>query len=268
MRTEWLYRIRLVIWKDWLEIRQQKGLLLGMLFLPVLFTGLPLGIMVAVRFTPPDEDIGPLVEALKQTGAVAGMNELELTQFAVSQPVSIMLLLLPVILSSIIASYSIVGEKLNQTLEPVLATPVATWELLTGKTLSSLFPALAITWVFTALFVVGTAFVAVSPRVFAGIISPAWVLLVVLCAPLLAVCAIAATVAISSRVNDPRSAQQISAVFVLPVVLLMGGQFTGLLVLNPFVALIVAGGLAVLAAITMWIATLVFGREAILTRWG
>ncbi len=268
MRTEWLYRIRLVIWKDWLEIRQQKGLLLGMLFLPVLFTGLPLGIMVAVRFAPPDEDIGPLVEALKQTGAAAGMNDLELTQFVVSQPVSIMLLLLPVILSSIVASYSIVGEKLNQTLEPVLATPVATWELLTGKTLSSLFPALAITWVFTALFVVGTAFVAVSPRVFAGIISPAWVLLVVLCAPLLAVCAIAATVAISSRVNDPRSAQQISAVFVLPIVLLMGGQFTGLLVLNPFVALMVAAGLAVLAAITMWIATLLFGREAILTRWG
>ncbi|MDQ5827777.1 MAG: ABC transporter permease, partial [Chloroflexota bacterium] len=87
------------------------------------------------------------------------------------------------------------------------------------------------------------------------------------CTPLLALITVAATVAISSRVNDPRTAQQISAVLILPIMLVFFGQMTGLLVLNPFVALVGAAVLALIAAFTVWLAVRLFQREAILTRW-
>jgi ABC-2 type transport system permease protein len=255
--------------KEWQELKQQRGVLLGMLFLPLFFTMLPVAVVFGMRFTPPEElnDIGPLRGVIEQSPAMQGLSELELMQAIVGQPISVIFLMLPILLPSIIASYSIVGEKTGQTLEPVLATPVTTWELLVAKSLTGLIPAMVITWMYGVVFAIGMWFAAVSQRVFVAIVSPGWLLLVVLCSPLLALTAIAATVAISSRVNDPRSAQQISAVLVIPMVMLLGGQFAGLVVLSPVLALQVAVVLGLLAALALWVAIRLFDREAILTRW-
>ncbi len=104
-------------------------------------------------------------------------------------------------------------------------------------------------------------------RVFAAVVSPAWLLVLALCAPLLALIAVAAMVAISSRVNDPRSAQQLSAVIVIPVMGLLLGQVAGLLVLSPALVLAAAAVLALIAALVVWGAARLFQREVILTRW-
>lgn len=45
-----------------------------------------------------------------------------------------------------IATFSIVEEKQTKTLEPLLATPVQTWELLIGKALSGAIPAVIMSW--------------------------------------------------------------------------------------------------------------------------
>lgn len=55
-------------------------------------------------------------------------------------------LLMPVALSSISAAFSIVSEKQQRTLEPILATPITDRELLLGKLLASLLLAVALTW--------------------------------------------------------------------------------------------------------------------------
>ncbi len=141
------------------------------------------------------------------------------------------------ILPSVIASYSVVGEKSNRTLEPLLATPLKTWELLAGKMLAALIPAMALTWICGALYIAGVWAGALSPRVFAAVVSPGWLTVFLLCTPLLALIAIAAMVAISARVNDPRTAQQFSVV-VVPFLGVFFGQLTGVLVLSPLIAAI------------------------------
>lgn len=261
--------ITLVLRKEWLELRQQRGLMLGMLALGLLFTVMPLGIIYIMGFTPTEEldEFDEMLETVELSPALRGLSPQELIQALMGQPVSVLALLLPIILSSIIASYSIVGEKLSRTLEPLLATPVTTAELLLAKILSALIPSMVMTWASAAVFVAGLEAAALSPRVFQVIVSPAWVLLLLLCAPLLAMISIAATVAISSRVNDARSAQQISAVVVVPILLIVGGQLTGLLVLSPIFVVLAALVLALIAAGATWIATRFFQREAILTRW-
>src|SRR6185369_9700993 len=84
-------------------------------------------------------------QLMKVNPALAGMNEQEAGQAIMGQAFSSMFLLMPMILPSIIAAYSIVGEKTNHTLEPLLATPVKTWELLAGKMLASLIPSILLT---------------------------------------------------------------------------------------------------------------------------
>jgi len=262
-------RITLVLRKEWREVIQQRGLVLSSIFLPLLFTVMPLVILYASGHVPADQikNSPSPADILKLYPALAGLSPTELIQALTGPPLSILLLMTPVILPSIIASYSIVGEKVNQTLEPLLATPITTPELLLSKILASLLPALGITWFFGGIYAVGMAFVALSPRVYEAIISPSWLILLLLCAPLLALIAVAATVAVSSRVNDPRTAQQISAIIILPVIALVLGQFTGLLVLSPVLVLIIAAVLALIAIAATWVATRLFQREVILTRW-
>jgi ABC-2 type transport system permease protein len=204
---------------------------------------------------------------MKRNPALAGMSESEAAQAVMGQAFSSLFLLMPVILPSIIAAYSIVGEKTNHTLEPLLATPVKTWELLTAKMLASLIPSIVLTWIAGVIFITGVGGAALSERVFAAIISPGWLTVFLLCTPLLALIAIAAMVAISARVNDPRTAQQFSAWIVVPFLAVFFSQLTGVLILSPLIAIVAAIILAVIAGLAIWGVTALFQREVILTKW-
>jgi ABC-2 type transport system permease protein len=148
----------------------------------------------------------------------------------------------------------------------VLATPVETWELLLAKGLSSLIPSVGLTWLSALLYIPGVYLVA-SPLVAQTLISPGWALAVLLWGPLLSLITILLTLAVSSRANDPRTAQQVSVVAILPVMGLFMGQIFGVLSISPLVVLIGAVGLAIIAAICLIITVNLFQRETILTRW-
>ena len=72
---------------------------------------------------------------------------------------------------------------------------------------------------------------------------------------------------ISSRVNDPRVAEQLSALVMLPVLALFMGQIFGAVLLNLQLMLYIALGLIVVDAVLLFFATQLFQRETILTRW-
>jgi ABC-2 type transport system permease protein len=259
-------KIALILYKEWLDLRKQRILLLSTLLPPLLFVVMPAVIAYFVGHSPPSGK-GNLSDLAKVNPAFTGMSEQELGQAIIGQQFGVLLLLLPMIIPSIIASYSIVGEKTERTLEPLLATPVRTWELLLAKMLAALIPALAATWLAGILFAVSMSLVAISPRVLAAAVSPGWVLVFLLCVPLLALLTVAATVAISSRVNDPRTAQQISAVLILPIIALVFGQISGVLILSPLLAVVAAAVLVVVVGVAVWLVSKLFEREVILTKW-
>lgn len=254
-----------IISKEWLEMRHDRSMLLSILLPPLLLTLLPIGVIYTVGQTP-DDDITTLGAVLADP-SLAGMPALDLGQVIIGRQFALLFLMMPLLIPSIIAAYSIVGEKTRRTLEPLLATPIQTWELLMGKCLTAFIPAIGITWLCGGLFIAGTSVVVTNAHVFALIIHPAWLLVLVLCTPMLALIAIALAVAISSRVNDPRTAQQLSGVVIIPILLLFFGQLIGLLVLNAAFAIGAAMFLAIAAVLAFWGAAQLFQREAILTRW-
>ena len=128
-------------------------------------------------------------------------------------------------------------------------------------------PSVALTWLAATIFTIGVRFSAISPRTLSAVISPAWMVLVVLGGPLLGAISIALSVAVSSRVSDPRTAQQLTGVLVVPLLLLVFGQLFGVIVLNLALVLVCCLVLAILAVGALWIAVQIFQRETILTRW-
>jgi ABC-2 type transport system permease protein len=79
--------------------------------------------------------------------------------------------------------------------------------------------------------------------------------------------AVAFALMISSRVNDPRVAEQVSMVVIVPVLAGFFGQVAGLFVLNKQIISIVALVMLLLDGLLLYLTTRVFQREQILTRW-
>jgi ABC-2 type transport system permease protein len=169
--------------------------------------------------------------------------------------------------SMAVAAHSVVGEKQARTLEPLLATPVTTFELLTAKVLGAALPGIALMVASFAIYVGAVALFA-ERGVWLVMLTPRSLALVFIMGPLAALLGLQLAVCASSRVNDARSAQQLGAVMIiLPIAALQIAQFIGGVVLTAgriaAIAVVMCAGNAVL----MSIAIRLFDRESILTRW-
>jgi ABC-2 type transport system permease protein len=179
----------------------------------------------------------------------------------------LLFMLMPLAIPITIASYSIIGEKTTRTLEPVLATPITTIELLLGKALSAVLPAIAATWFGFGIFVGGAFLMSVNPEVLNRLFDPLWLSTVFLVGPLMAVASVSVAVMVSSRANDPRVAEQLSMLVILPLLGFFFGQVTGLFFLNQTLILWSAVVLTIIDAGLLFFAVRLFERETILTRW-
>jgi ABC-2 type transport system permease protein len=165
-----------------------------------------------------------------------------------------------------VAAYAVVGEKQARTLEPLLATPLTTIELLGAKVLGSLVPALALAFACFALYLGGVVLFA-RPGVFRALLTPASLAIIFGVGPLAALAALQLAVCVSSRVNDARSAQQIGALIVLPIAAALVLQLTGSIRLTGTMIAVIVLALAALNAALLRIGIALFDRESILTRW-
>jgi ABC-2 type transport system permease protein len=75
------------------------------------------------------------------------------------------------------------------------------------------------------------------------------------------------SVIVSSRVSDPRTAEQVSMVIIVPVLALFLGQLSGFFVLDFRSILVSAAALLAVDAGLVWLGVRLFQREVILTRW-
>jgi ABC-type transport system involved in multi-copper enzyme maturation permease subunit len=125
---------------------------------------------------------------------------------------------IPALVPAVVAAYSVVGERQQGTLEPVLTTPVRREEFLLGKALAALGPSLAISY---GVYVVVVACIELfaQPGVASELVRWPEVLAQLLFTPLLAGWSIWAGIAISTRFGEVRVAQQVGALASFPSVL-------------------------------------------------
>jgi ABC-2 type transport system permease protein len=160
----------------------------------------------------------------------------------------------------------VIGEKQARTLEPLLVTPLTTFELLAAKVLASLLPALALTAVCFGIYLAGAAVFA-QPGVHSALLGVRPLAIVFVLGPLSALAALQLAVCVSSRVNDARSAQQLGALVILPLAALLVAQLVGAVALTLPLIVFLALFLIGINVGLMLIAVALFDRESILTRW-
>lgn len=265
-------RVAALVGKELAELGRNKSALLPVLAVAMVSMVLPFFIGLAVPRITGDQlsSDADLVQALAKAGeelprALSLPDESAVQAFVFHRFLTL-LLLVPVTGAITFAGHSLVGEKLGRSLEPLLATPITTSELLVGKVIGALIPSLAVMVGTFAIYLTGIGLLA-EPGVLGAMITPRTLLLVFGLGPMASLVALQVGVLVSARVNDPRTAQQFGALFILPLTALFMAQMSGVFVLTVGTGLLVFAGLCAAWVLLLFLGVKLFRREAILTRW-
>ncbi len=231
-------RVKAIFRKELGEYRRNRSVVGGMAVIPLVFLAQPL-VSVLVLHSSASEQLSHRHELLYMLG-------------------------IPALVPALLAAYSVVGEREQGTLEPLLTSPVRREELLLGKALAVLVPSLVVSYAVFALFLAVTELFA-KPGVAPALIHGSDVIAQVIFTPLLAGSSIWIGVGISARSSEVRVAQQLSTLASLPTV-----AVTSLLafnVIHPSLRLGIAFGVAlvVLARVGWRVTSAMFDRERLIT---
>jgi ABC-type transport system involved in multi-copper enzyme maturation permease subunit len=230
-------RIRAIVRKELQTYRRSRSIVVAMAVLPIVFLIQPL--------------VSIFVTSSAATAHLRHQHEL------------IYLLAIPALVPAMLAAYSVVSERQQGTLEPVLGTPIRREELLLGKAIAVLVPAIAISYFVFGAFLVLVALFA-HAGVSSALIRASDVLAQVIFTPLLASWSIWLAIAISTRASDIRVAQQLSVVASLPAVVVT--TLISIDVIHPSLRLAVVFGAALLLAnrIAWRVVSSLFQREKLI----
>ncbi len=253
-----------VVRRELLEIVRNRTLLAAIVVPPVLLVALP--ILVTSFGTSTDLPPQVIQNIIASRPEWAALDPKQIADAFGLQQMLVFFLLMPATIPLAVASYSIVGEKQTRSLEAVIAAPISTEELLTGKAIAAITPAIATVWLAYAALIVISGIV-LGPELARIVVDPTWLATVFALGPAIGLVSVVAGVAISSRVGDPRSAQQIGTVIVLPLVGFLVIQLSSGRILSAREYLAAAGVATLLGLVGLRVAARLFGRESILTRW-
>jgi ABC-2 type transport system permease protein len=267
-----LARIATLMGKELREFRASPAALAPVVLLVIVCTALPFLIVVVLPWgtgqplTSDKTFQQVLTLARERTPELAALPFETAAEVFLFQQFLLLYLIAPIVGAVSFAAYSVVGEKQGRTLEPLLTTPLSTAEILIAKVLASFLPSLVIEAIGLCLYF-GTIAAVAAPGVAASLVSLRSVLLVGVLGPFASLAALQATIAVSSRVNDPRTAQQVAVLVILPLIGMLIGQIAGAFFLTTL--LLVALCLAMIAAwvVLIMLSIALFERETILTRW-
>jgi ABC-2 type transport system permease protein len=227
-------RIRAIFRKELREFRRNKQIVSTMMLSPIGFLVAPLIFL----FKVPASDASTLYD----------------------YPVLLFTLALAAMVPVTVGAYSITGERVQGTLEPVLGTPVLAREFLFGKALAVFVPSVAESYL---VFGVIDALVwMLRPAALSeAALRPLVLLAQLIFTPLLAWLAVWVSMTISARVSDVRAGQQISTVIMLPVIALSVLFGFHVLHATPAVGITVGAVLVALDVAGLLVVSAAFDRE-------
>jgi ABC-2 type transport system permease protein len=261
-------RFRALLDKELLDLMRNRGAFVPVILVTLISLVLPFALVVLVPGLTGHGFAGDadLARVSAIAGAPESLSENGRIQLFLFEQFLMLFLITPITGAMSLASHAIVGEKQARTLEPLLATPISTTELLIAKVLGALLPTAAISLAGFALYV-GMLPLAAEPGVMAAMLTPRTGVLVLIVGPAAALVALQAAMIISSRANDARTAQQFGALIIVPLMAVLVAQFTGAIWLPAGALALIGVGLFAVWLLLAAVSVAIFDRESILTRW-
>jgi len=258
--------IRAIAEKDLKEVRKNRIAVMAAIVLSIIFSVLlPLIITQIPALEGASGSSGTIPIPPEISGQLAGLSpDQAIIVLFLGYLFAPLFLVLPLMLSSIIAAESFVGEKERKTLEALIYTPATDLELFLGKVAAGMIPSLLFAWMNFAVYsvVANIASWPVIGKLWFPTLPWWWIMLWIV--PGIALLGISVTVLISSRVNTFMEAYQASGILAIIVVALFIGQISGLIFLSPGLILLVGTLLFAADGALIWFGTKVFNRSELI----
>ncbi|MFX3650992.1 MAG: ABC transporter permease [Paenibacillus sp.] len=170
-------------------------------------------------------------------------------------------LIIPVMASSILTANSFAGEKERKTLEGLLFTPISMDTLFKGKVLAALIPSLLLSW--GTFLIYGIIANILMYPMFGMLMFPNlnWIILVVWVVPACSLMVILLNVLISAKVRGFQEAYQLGGLIVLPLIALVAGQASGMLLIGPWMLFMIGAVLLLISMVLLRFVTLWNSRQ-------
>ena len=261
--------IRAVVAKDLTAVRRAKAVSIPMVAVPfVLLVVVPFALALYARGHS-TVDVERLLDTVPHQLAKPILSLPQREQLLVlvnGYLLAPLCLIVPLMVSAVLAADAFAGEKERKTLESLLHLPLPDRDLFVAKLLGAFLPAVTISWVGFICYAITSNAVgwSVTHRVFV----PNSNLLVVILwvAPAVAAFGLAVMVRVSARARTSQEANQLGAAVVLPLIFLAIGQTTVLLVVTLVASFIVGGLLWAGAILLVWRGARHFTRNQLATR--
>lgn len=268
MTTDWT-AVRGVVTKDLVAVRRSKSVVIPMLAVPtLLMVILPAFVGLSARATAgigvgrflssvPGDLAEPILSLPQDEQLIVLVNGYLLAP---------LFLIVPLMVSAVLAADAFAGEKERKTLESLLHSSIADRDLFLAKFLTAFLPAVAVSWVGFVAFAIVTNAIAwpVMERIFVP--TRLWGVMIVWVAPAVATLGLAVMVRVSARTNTAQEANQLGGAVILPLIFLAVGQSTGLLLVDWPIAIAIGGVIWVLALSLLWGGVKRFTRDRLVAQ--
>lgn len=261
--------IRVVMLKDMTAVRRSKAIMLPMIIVPTfLLVVLPIGIGLFARSAPTDQ-VETALSSPIVSNIVADILELpqreQLVVLVLGYLLSPLLMVIPLMVSAVLAADAFAGEKERRTLEGLLHLPVSDRDLFVAKVLGALVPSIAITWAGAILYAVMSNVIAwpVMQRLFIPFAQ--WTVMMAWVAPAVSLLALGLLVIVSSRAKTTQEANQLGGAVILPLIFLAAAQSSGLLLAPVWGVFLVGLVIWIAAGTLVWINGRRFTRDRLAT---
>lgn len=236
-----------IIKKDFRGVASNRRLFSALLIVPLALTiVLPSIFVIAIHFVPDDPDIMKLLSLLPEAAQMESL-ELTLSSMILNYILPVFFLMIPIMATSIMAASAFVGEKERHTLETLLYCPLTLKQIFRAKVWASFLLSMLVSLIsFTAMFLVIEAEVFfLDGRLMVPSVS--WLVVMLLLSPAISLIAVTLIVRGSAKAQSVEESQQAAVFLIIPLILLIAGQFTGVLLMSVWILLVLGGGCAILA---------------------
>ena len=256
-----------IVVKDVTAIRRSKSVVIPMLLVPtLLMVVLPLVIGYAARQSAPGVGAAPFLSSVPRQLAEpieALPPEAQLLTLVLGFLLAPLFMIVPLMVSAVIAADAFAGEKERRTMETLLHLPISDRDLFVAKLLTGMLPAVVVSWGgFLAFSIVANS---VAWGRVDGLLVPnrLWLVMIFWVAPAVALLGLGVMVRVSARSRTSQEANQLGGAVILPLIFLAVGQSTGILLVSLQLAFGVGAAIWLVAITLVWRGAARFSRDRI-----
>lgn len=238
-----------IIKKNFRSITANRRLFVSLLVVPLcLIIVMPSIFMLTAHMAPNDSDLQAMLELVPQS-SWSGSAEQTLMDLVFNYILPVFFLMIPIMASSIMAASSFVGEKEKHTLETLLYAPLTLNQIFRSKVMASFLLSMLVSllsFVSMILVVETEAFFLMGVLLIPKL---NWLIILLLLSPGVSMIAVTLIVRVSAKAQSMEESQQSAVFLILPLVLLIAGQFSGVMLLSPLLLL----ALSLVCGVIAWL---------------